>query len=322
LITTTHYSQQKAEFQNRGMSKYFSNNNKSKACSIKQVFFLSIKLLFYFTITLLAQTAKSQSAKSTLEYAHFSYDNSNFKEAIKQTKRVIFFSGDEFQTSTYILIANSYFQLFDYKNAAKYYGYAKFYAQTDSLKNEYILKNTKAYILATEYSLAHTELSLLKIKNNSYLTPRKRLIEAVLLFKEEKYQRSEELFIQLVDSNSSQCHEIASLFNQKFKLNHPKRKTATVLSRIIPGMGQTYSGDFKNGINSTALLGLIGYSGVRIATTYSILDAVLAVSPWFWRYYIGGIRKTAFIAENKRNQNKAEILAKILKQIEIYEHSK
>ena len=81
---------------------------------------------------------------------------------------------------------------------------------------------------------------------------------------------------------------------------------------ILPGSGQIYSGDFKNGINSILLTGGLAALGVLMYNQYSLLDAFLAVFPWFFRYYQGGYEKAKNIAHDKRAIRRDKTYKKVL----------
>ena len=74
----------------------------------------------------------------------------------------------------------------------------------------------------------------------------------------------------------------------------------------LPGLGQFYAGDIKNGINSLVInalfVGLFTYSFVTI----SPIDAYFSVLPWFQRYYKGGYTKAGIIAEQKVKKRRAK----------------
>jgi hypothetical protein len=81
---------------------------------------------------------------------------------------------------------------------------------------------------------------------------------------------------------------------------------------IIPGSGQFYAGDVKNGFNSLLLTGGFVTVGFIIAINYSLLDSFVSVIPWIQRYYIGGIKRSGDIAVDRKLQKQDEIYQEIL----------
>jgi len=88
------------------------------------------------------------------------------------------------------------------------------------------------------------------------------------------------------------------------------------MSRIIPGSGQLYAGDIKNGLNSLLLTGGIALLGVHLYNQYSLFDAIMSAFPWFARYYKGGYHKAFEIAYQKRSIRRDRTYKQILKTIE------
>ena len=96
------------------------------------------------------------------------------------------------------------------------------------------------------------------------------------------------------------------------KIKNPKPKTAKILSMIVPGSGQFYAGDIKNGINSLLLTGGFIYLGVHAALNYGIINSLASASPWIQRYYLGGFKRAELIAEERLALKRDRIYQQIL----------
>ena len=79
-----------------------------------------------------------------------------------------------------------------------------------------------------------------------------------------------------------------------------------MLSIILPGSGQVYSGDLKDGLNSLLLLSGLFYLG----TSGSLINPV-AIFPFFYRYYIGGILNAKQTAGEKRKEKQYDYYANL-----------
>lgn len=88
---------------------------------------------------------------------------------------------------------------------------------------------------------------------------------------------------------------------------------AMIMSAILPGAGQAYIGDWKDGLNSLALNTVMMALTYSTVVTYTPVDGVLLMSPWLLRYYAGGIKNLKL--KNKQHQEKAiqELQLAILK---------
>ncbi len=273
----------------------------------------------YFPFICLALTPillLSQTIEETQKYAHALFQNKNYAAALKQSERVIFFSDTNINVSIFALAGNSAFELSRFQLAFEYYEKSVFFAKNDSLKNDFRLRKAKCKMALKSYDAALNALEKIPSSNNLLLARRVLFYKAVCYFGKDNYKLAEEHFLQLIPKGTSEHQKIKAIFARQRKFKHPKDKTAIWLSAILPGAGQLYAGDFRNALNSPTLLAIIAYSGVRVATTYSIFDAIIAVFPWYWRYYMGGIQEAKFAAQQKRNHRKEAAFAKIILQIE------
>lgn len=87
------------------------------------------------------------------------------------------------------------------------------------------------------------------------------------------------------------------------------------MSMIIPGLGQLYAGDIKNGLNSLILTGGLFSLGIYSAINNGFLDASLSVIPWFQRYYQGGFNKAQIIAKAKIEKKRYQIFNQLLDEV-------
>jgi hypothetical protein len=106
--------------------------------------------------------------------------------------------------------------------------------------------------------------------------------------------------------------QISEYFDLK-KLHRPSPKIAYWMSVVIPGSGQLYAGDIKNGMNSFVLSIGLAILTYNIAVSKSILDALITAFPWWQRYHIGGYNAAKRIAINKRQENRADVFKLIYK---------
>ena len=85
---------------------------------------------------------------------------------------------------------------------------------------------------------------------------------------------------------------------------------------IMPGLGQIYVGDIKNGLNSFILSAGLFALGLRSAYINNPLDAAISVLPWFQRYYQGGFKKAELIAIAKIQEKRYKIYNQLLDEVE------
>ncbi|MBW8048773.1 MAG: hypothetical protein FVQ77_00220 [Cytophagales bacterium] len=132
---------------------------------------------------------------------------------------------------------------------------------------------------------------------SGYFYRKKLFYLAVINFKIGALNSSERYFKQLTERSDSA--KIVKIFSEINKVNKIRPRAAKNLSMLLPGAGQIYYGDIKNGINSFVLNGLLVAAGVYFAFEYTVLDAILFTGPFFRRYYKGGYMKAMIGAERK-----------------------
>lgn len=272
------------------------------------------KLLILFI--LITSFAKSQDLKQSFDFANELFDKKDYEGASITYRRVIYFDKTEtFRKDCYKNIADCLFETRQYEEAADYYELAFFQQKTDSTKAEILFRKMSCYLIQNDFQYA--EIELLNLPN--YLTPeqnrRKTLYSAILNFSTEKYDLAKNQFISLTSSPESKKN-IEELFIKNEKINRLSPKKAKVMSMLLPGLGQFYAGDFKNGTNSLLLTGGILTMGVLTAIrSSSPLDALISTVPWFQRYYSGGYNKAETIAENTKKKRRAKVYNQILDEI-------
>lgn len=271
---------------------------------MKSVIFLMLLISFY---------TRAQSLDKTFQFAEDLYASQNYESAIEAYERVLFFdSSQKYMINIYPKIADSYFKTAEYLNANAYYELAYFVEKDSIAKNEILLKKASAFLILQDYDYAEIELLNLR---DSVLTQKqiqtKTLQWGILKFAQQKYAESEASFMDV--SNDTSATRL--LFIKNNKVNKISPRKARILSMIMPGMGQFYVGDYKNGVNSFVLtIGLLAL-GARSAAVNSLLDAGIAVLPWFQRYYQGGYNKAELIAKAKIQEKRYKIYNELLSNI-------
>lgn len=282
--------------------------------SKKQSFFSAV----IFSL-LAAVTARSQTVEQTFQFANQLYAHTGYKECIKYYERVLFFGNSDFNTACYERMGNCYSYLNNIEQANEYYEFAYFSSEDDSIKNEMLFKRSFNFLMEKKFKLAMQELLSLSDNQSVSFQKRKNLYFAIAYFGDGQYTESEKYFDLLIpDSDSASLQNLDYLFLKNEKLNRRNPKVAKVLSIIIPGAGQLYAGDVKNGINSLLLTGGFALLFINTAFTYSFMDAFTAVGPWYYRYYYGGFKRAEAITVDRVEIKRAKIFSKIMDSVQPY----
>jgi hypothetical protein len=271
-----------------------------------------ILLLMIFN---LGHQLKAQNFEETVKFADFQYTQSNYQLAVKEYQRALFFTNGERTDYLYRQIAHSFIKNQQFEQANYFYDLSYKTAKNDSLKKEIIFNKSQCYLLSGDFKQSVYELTSLGDSLSEYFENKQSFYFAVSYFGLEDFQNSEKYFLSLVENNSETRMEIQDLFKSKKKLYRPNPKTAKIMSMIVPGSGQIYSGDLKNGLNSILLTGGLAILGVKMYSGYSLFDSMMSVFPWFTRYYMGGYNKAFEIAKGKRATRRDKTYRQILKII-------
>jgi tetratricopeptide (TPR) repeat protein len=240
------------------------------------------------------------------------FKNENYRPALKEYQRYLFFSDDQ-NANIYYNIGNCYRNLHHYDRAIEFYDKAFFSFQIDSLKYSALYKKIECYIRTNEFGLALAELLMIEDttdRDNYYL---RQFYLGVCYYGMVDFTNAEKYFINSIDQKfEPERKKIAEIFKRKKRFYRPNPSAAWKYSMIMPGLGQFYSGDFRNGANSLVLTGTLAYIGITIALNQSIGDAIISVFPWFYRYYEGGYLRAETIAIEKRSEKRSKIYKEII----------
>jgi tetratricopeptide (TPR) repeat protein len=95
----------------------------------------------------------------------------------------------------------------------------------------------------------------------------------------------------------------------------PNPNAAMVMSAVLPGAGQWYSGSKREAMNSLLINTLFLTLTIRTTRLVSTLDVMIAILPWFQRYYVGGYNRASLLAYQKQRIKQRNALEIVLQQI-------
>jgi tetratricopeptide (TPR) repeat protein len=272
-----------------------------------------LNLLILIVISLLqVQKVSAQDFDETLKFANYQFKSGNLAEASKTYQRALFFSEGRQNVFIFNRIAEIAYAGTEYETAQRYYGLAYDVSADESLRTELLFKKASCRMLDKNFQQAL--IDLFSIADSSVSTQnRLNFYLGICYYGLQDYKQSESYFESCIDERDRK--DLSDLFTDR-RLFSPSPRKARIMSMLLPGLGQTYSGDIKAGLNSILLnTGLIAL-GIKIGIIYSPLDAVFAILPWSQRYYTGGYGKAEEIAEKRREKNRNDIYVKILNLID------
>ncbi len=267
---------------------------------------------------LIPQISFSQDLKQSFDFANELFAKKDYLGASVTYRRVIYFDKTEtFRKDCYKNIADCLYETQQYEEAADYYELAFFQQKTDSAKAEVIFRKMSCYLIQNNFEYAEIELLNLPAKLNAEQAKRKVFYTAILNFSVEKYDLAKPQFLSLIDTTNIESRKkIEQLFVKNEKINKLNPRAARIMSMIVPGLGQFYAGDIKNGTNSIILTVGIATWGIMAAIkSSSPFDVLVTAAPWFQRYYMGGYKKAEQITINEKKKRRSKVYNQLLDEV-------
>ncbi len=258
----------------------------------------------------------AQSIKESKEYAEHQYQIGNYNNCIAAYRRIIFFEPDQQNSEIYRNLSHCYFNLNDFYKSHYFNQMAYSVENNDSIKTEIGLQNVFIYLLQKEFNYALSELFALPEPGSENLIKKYNFYKGVIYFQLNKFEEAQQfLKLSLINEDEIVQHRLDSLFHKNKKISRKKPLLARYMCVFIPGSGQLYAGYPIDALNSMTISGAFLYLYIYTIRSYSFVDGILAVLPWFERYYFGGMDNAEELTIKKINQKRNHIYKQIL---EIY----
>lgn len=274
------------------------------------------KHLFFLCWISTATFLPAQTVEESLLFARQQLAEGNHPLALKTYQRVLFFGKDRFRDECQRQLAALYAEQGDFAKAVFYYDLLYESATSDSLRYDASFNKTGILMLQNQYKKALLELLSLPKSLPEPWKSRKQLYLGAAHFGIREFELARQDLLPLFAENDAEGRAtFERLMRQAERTARKSPKTARILSMVLPGAGQFYAGDFKNGLNSLILNALLGYWFVSTGISYSLVDAFATVTPWFFRYYGGGVRRAGEILEKKQEARLRSIFRESLETI-------
>jgi tetratricopeptide (TPR) repeat protein len=174
-------------------------------------------------------------------------------------------------------------------------------------------------IASGAYDLALIELIKVDMQSQSArLRQRARFLRGVAYLYQFKWEQARSVFQVYFDeipSAAGAAAEIDALFLDALNRSQKSEKAARLLSTFLPGLGQTYAGDWKNGLNALLLNGVLGYITLDAAIERDYDDALLSFFFLFYRYYAGNRYRAVEAAQTFNDWENRRHVEKILQAL-------
>lgn len=256
-------------------------------------------ILFSCFLCFSSVETKSLGIESVIRFGDSLFRHADYNQALLEYQRAFFFSADTLKPRLCEKIAACYFAMEHYLMARNYYDSAIFYSSPDHALVDYEFQKLHCFMMEGKFGVALLELNALEICNDINKERRRNLYRGICCFGMGRYDEMQKHFLQSIPQNDSlKIQQLQELYEQHKILMRPYPGLAMILSIVLPGAGQVYTGDLKAGLNSLFLLAGLVYLG----TSVSFISPVLTI-PFIPRYYLGGILHAGVVAREKRKEN-------------------
>lgn len=260
--------------------------------------------LSLFLISSFVGSVKGQTIEQTLILANQFYSRAEYYDAISAYRRALFFNKNQ-APQLYFNLGECYLQTNEFEKSLYYFGLAENAASNDSVRLEAAFRKIAVQIINNKILFAKNDLFGLPNVESVYFKRKLAFYSGIIDIKESRIEEAMNHFIYLFpDANKE---ELKKFFKKAERRIQKKPQLAMAFSIAIPGLGQAYAGDWRDAGNSFTVNMLTTSLYVYVLYQYSLLDAVLAVLPWWHRYYLGGFQnaRKKVIQNNEINKNES-----------------
>ena len=271
------------------------------------------KIFFYFLFVslitplgnsnLFAQNELHEQLKSQFGLARELYNKEQYFDAVTELKRLLFFDkGKEYSYSANELIGESYKMGAKFSEAIQYFTIASIHSTNNADLFNSKIEIVRVNILRRTINRALTLLDSLNSdrrfsKNNDDIN----YWRGWAYIFDDKWDKASREFSKI--SSDNELKKISEeVENNKYSVAE-----ARILSFIIPGAGQFYTGNYISGILSLGWNLLWGYISINSIVENRIFDGIVVGELLWLRFYRGNLQNAERFAEEKNREisNKA-----------------
>ena len=271
---------------------------------------LAVILLLFITIT-------ASASDPAFDLGEYLFALENYDAAITEYKRFLFFNPYHPQTGeAQFKIGLAYRAQGWWAEAVEAMIEAIQWTTETELQAEMRTELAVTLIASGAHDLALVELIKADMQSQSVrLRQRARFLRGVAYLYQFKWEQAQAVFQVYLDEMSGAAEaaaKIDALFLDALNRRRKSERAARMLSTFLPGLGQTYAGDWKNGLNALLLNGVLGYVTLNAAIERDYDDALLSFFFLSYRYYAGNRYRAAEAAQAFNDRENRQHVEKIL----------
>jgi len=246
-------------------------------------------------INLILSNLLAQDLDKQYNYANSLFNSEKYFDAITEYKRLLYFDKSEqyyFQSNFNIGLSYKFGAKYD--EAIKYFYFSEMSAQSDSLKIQSRLQRIRINILRRT-----TDNALIMLKEMHKEFPNQVDSNTIAYWEGWAYIMADDwekasLSFNKIDSE----HTLKKIANE-VEDNKYSVTFATLISYILPGSGQFYTGNYISGLLSLGWNVLWGYLTINAFVTDRVLEGILIGGLLWARFYRGNFKNAEKFAIEK-----------------------
>ena len=243
-------------------------------------------------ISITSAVVSGQDLSTSLSMAETNLGEGRYQDAEMLYRRVLFFdSSYRYQAETIRGLATISFRNQKFDESSKYYLTLSRITNEPSYYYAHILSLLKDenWVLAKRSALNMQDTSL-------HVSVSKDIFLALASFGLGDFETSSS-FLDKAEEKLGVEVDQKDIFDQVGRVDKKSRTKAIVMSAIVPGSGQLYSKHYGEAANSFLLISAVGLVYYYSLTQIGFLDALISVSPWLNKYYVGGMNRAAELVD-------------------------
>ncbi|MXZ00670.1 hypothetical protein F4Y93_08495 [Candidatus Poribacteria bacterium] len=271
--------------------------------------------LFFISTTLIFCGFSASAEELPLSLGSHLAEEGNYDAAVTEYKRFLFFHPDDPRVGeVYHDIGLAYRAVGLWAEAIAALRTATHYAEDRDAKSEYQLTLAVTLIATKSYDLAELELIKVMLRNPSAQLRRRMLfLQAVLYIYQFRWEDARSVLREYTTDE-----QLETLLDAAVNTPPKSANVASMLSKVLPGLGHIYIGDWRNGLNALLLNGALGFLTVDAVLDEHYTDAALWVGLVLLRYYRGNAFRAETAVEQfnlQKSRQAAEALLQRLQEI-------
>ncbi|MBD3182479.1 hypothetical protein GF312_09320 [Candidatus Poribacteria bacterium] len=276
-------------------------------------------ILIAFIITVIQ--AYSALSDTCLEMADYLINEGEYEDAITEYKRFIFFNKEKQESLDY-----AYYKMgLAYRSIRRWHESIRALRASIHTSQDQDLSQQRRIILSTtliasgDCNLANIELMRI-IRSNARTQTKKQALyfSGVSSLYMQDWFSARRLFRDFYDflprQDSKERFKVVDSILTQIPDSYKSIRKAKVMSIILPGLGQIYANDWRNGINAFIInslgIGMTGYYFHKGKTKTAFLISVFAL-----RFYVGNVYGAVTSVENYNINLERQNTNRILKVI-------